>query len=210
MCGISHRYKIIFLSNHKCASSSIDRFLRKNQLIDEYFTQMQGVHMHSNKKHTFLNALLQDYPKLREYKVLVTVRNPFSRMVSLFNYGSAHVSNLDGIVPKEINEALQQISLNPMHPNNYETFRWFVIDQETKLKFTQMTVLRIEDIDSNALIKTLVSLGVPRRVIRDPVLDTVNASKQKVTVKHLNHKTRCMIANWFRFEIKAFYPDIKT
>ena len=55
-----------------------------------------------------------------------------------------------------------------MHPNNYETFRWFVIDQETK-PFTQMTVLRIEDIDSNALIKTLVSLGVPRRVIRDPL-----------------------------------------
>ena len=205
MCGVSYRYRIVFLSNHKCASTSLEQYLNRNNLIDQHFARMHNHRLMRNKRHTSLNVLTKCYPAWRMFRVLVTVRNPFDRMVSVYNYKSNYVTDTDGTIPDDINQALQTITLNPKHPHNYSPFRSFVPP------LPNVVVVRVEDMCKPGKMKeTLQKLGVPLKALRTlSDFGHANISKERrATVQDLSKKTRKMIVHYFAHEIKLYYPEI--
>lgn len=77
-------HKIIFLSNTKCASSALrQRFWR---LRSQPLSQLEKDRVHSTYDEVKENLFVEYNLHIENFYVFSTIRNPWERMVSLYNY----------------------------------------------------------------------------------------------------------------------------
>lgn len=81
---LNTKYKFAFLSNPKCASESIRKLLDANSNISSAIDK--NIHHHSNYRdlEKLLNTMGEN---VNNYTVITTIRNPFERLASIYNYG---------------------------------------------------------------------------------------------------------------------------
>ena len=108
---ISHRLKAIFIHVHKCGGTSIEKALepflgwndlllgstKVGELINDYYAERYGLHKHSSLMDVYRvagNQLVDSYFKF------ALVRNPISRICSLYNFVSSIVNEI--LVDKQI------------------------------------------------------------------------------------------------------------
>jgi len=111
---ISHHREFIFLHISKCGGTSIESAFKawRNQYSRDYF------YLGKNRQHFLLNEILREYPECSGYFKFAFIRNPFSRIVSEYNY-----------ILKEASKALK----HPIAHLKGISFRDFILDLEKHL-----------------------------------------------------------------------------
>ena len=94
---ISHHRKFIFLHIPKCGGTSIESVFGswRNNYSKDYF------YLGKNRQHFLLNKILDEYPKCSNYFKFAFIRNPFSRVVSEYNYILSNSKNLKDLSFKD-------------------------------------------------------------------------------------------------------------
>ena len=85
---VSTEHKFIFISNPKCASSSIRRSLHKyhNHTIEEHLKKMGDWHDHLIAQEVYNRIGI--FCNVKKYFIFTTIRNPWERVVSFYNYAA--------------------------------------------------------------------------------------------------------------------------
>lgn len=189
MGGISLKYKFILLSNHKCGSTTLLNILTPYLDIktEGKLTSWNETNDLSRLpwKHSTLDEW-KTYCKLKriniyKFKTITTTRNPWKRMMSLYNYGSEITKKY----PVEFNKCIQCVLIN----NNYKRF----IDFTKNIDY----VIKLEDLHE-VLPIIMASFGIVlNRDIKNTIL---NKSSNKGVV--YNKNTIEMIGSYFKREIE--------
>ena len=204
MCGISLKHKIIFLSNHKCGSTSIQKCLQKNNIIDLKFNQFPNkTNLPKNIKHSFYQDLIKNISfkvikNILDYDIVVFTRNPIKRMISLYFYNSALINKYKN-VEKSLNNDIN-ISLSKMIKKDGYKFNRFIYKSNGEKISNKMKIFKLENIDEFYTYLKRKKVKFKRNV------DRKNKSKKKHV--ELTQQTKKLIIEYFRHEIKNHYPKL--
>lgn len=116
MTLISHKHKFVFLANQKCASTTLHEMFRP--YADKAYTfsvYQKPLGTHSDAK-TVKRYLEKRGYKWEDYYVFTTIREPFSRIKSMFRYESKWKHH------KDITDLIRQI---PADFKSYVMGDWF-------------------------------------------------------------------------------------
>lgn len=210
MCGVSLRYRIVFLSNHKTASTSVHQYLHNLGIIDLDLSQIKHPRMYQVPKHTRVQDVIAARPDFSNFTFIVAVRNPIDRAVSMLNFNSDHTPR-----NRPVNEALRQVAFSDEHPMGYKYFQRFVYNADGSPAHPKMVVLKSETI-AQTLPCLLRQLGVPVGILRRSSVGRANLSETKgkcrssvakVTKADLDEDLRRDIVRYFRHDA-IHYPDL--
>ena len=197
MCGINTTYKIIFLSNHKVGSTSVEKFLSSQKLVDIRFTKLD---LPGNKKHTNYKTLLlylqknrpDIYKDIENYEIVVFTRNPLDRMKSLYYYQSDLIKPYYTNYPTCINSSITKCIEN----DGYK-FVKFIQDIDHK----NVKIFKIENIDE---FKKYIKIKIHIKQV-----NIGNFNKSHHTSNILDDNTISIIKEYFKYEIENFYSELK-
>jgi len=105
---IDHHRKFIFLHIPKCGGTSIEKVILSHYNINNDWTKEYPLeelpmkvraefNIGFNHQHFLLNEILNEYPKCLNYFKFAFIRNPFSRIVSEYNYILSYSKNLENL-----------------------------------------------------------------------------------------------------------------
>ena len=81
---ISHRYKFVFISKPRCASTTVRKAL-------DPFSDIVSCQQHPYHHHTTAEKLCRHFREMNwnwdDYHKFVTIRNPWTMLISLYNFG---------------------------------------------------------------------------------------------------------------------------
>lgn len=153
---ISHKYKFIFLSKPKCASTSISKAL--NPYTDIFGSQSSRHYHH----HVPVSILKQHFDGMgwdwNSYFKFTSVRNPWDMMVSLYNYGKPDIQgcyfwqrqdydpNTRMSFDNWIRKGKSWDLVSMKHLNNFAAYSlpYYVLDQDNT--FLVDYVMRVENL----------------------------------------------------------------
>lgn len=207
---INIKYKVIFLSNHKTASKSMEEILLKNKLYDysyntlnELFPELKKVNsrhlhigelLHYLKKCKILSPpLFSVFENINQYKIVVFTRNVEDRCKSIYYYQSNLIKRYSPQFPNDLNEAIQKMIKN----NNYP-FRTFIFREDGTLQHSNFLIFKMEEIKKFC---TFIENTFHKKINFFP---RKNQSKKKKSVE-LTMQTKKMIHEYFKFEHRLYF-----
>ena len=199
MCGINFKLKLIFLSNHKTGSTTIENILEKYNLIDLYFRDFKNKkHLPKNIKHTTYTQLVENgsIKNIKDYEIIVFTRNPVKRMVSLYFYKSKLIIPYYTNFPNCLNETINNIIKN----DDYRANR-FIYDKNGN-KPSNMKVFKLENLREFLNFLELKGINIK---IKDIVIKNKSTY---ISNPILNIDVIQMIINYFKYEITYHYPEL--
>lgn len=166
MSGYISSSKVLFLSNHKCGSTTIDNFFGANydfthqRKIGSFNLSPSGDAVNINSK-PWKHATIDVWRKYLEnkgvrpdsYITITTVRNPWDRLVSLYSYNSAFRTQFGDVSFEEFIDLLHAQRNKAYHP-----FLFFACDELSRLKVDK--VIKLEDLN-DSLIDLADELSIP-------------------------------------------------
>jgi len=214
---ISHKYKFIFLSKPRCASTAV------RAILDPY-SDVFSSHAPPFHHHVTAFELKTHFDKIgwqwKDYFIFTTVRNPWEMIVSYFTYFKPDVNGLYNF-EKERDGFLYQpdklASINDWIPNakTYHRLSFFNgelivnkwVDGFSKLTLSNTIhgvegqslvnrVLKVEELD-NELYATLNDLGIKIAQRQDHINKTVHTHYRN----YFNDQTKKMIEVQFISDI---------
>ena len=198
---ISKNKDFLFLSNHKCASTSIMQSLVGNigfngvrntgkqfDIINE-----QIVNINNNPwKHASLD-IWKEYCNINNIDIsnmetFTTVRNPWDRLVSLYSYKSKFVKDLN---PKNFEDFIHKM----YEQDGYLEFRYFVVGSNgKKLVDHAMKVENIKKDYINFMKRYNLNLRITHK----------NKSNRTNYRTYYNEDTKELVRKYFEHEIDKF------
>ena len=206
---ISHKYKFIFFANPKTGSSSVRQFL--NPYTDQHpvLNYLQRTvenpfypHIRPEETRAIFQELNWDF---YSYQRFVFTRNPWARLVSLYEHVMRNVKN-----PPAFPEWLYTIKPNGIGGGGEDHQRWrkygaYSIEHYIKDKTGNILVdkvLRLEDIQST-LRPYLSGLGLPK--LDEIKLNHSNKRKNKEHYsQYYNTKAVEWVAEHYKYDIVNF------
>lgn len=200
MTLISHKYKFVFLANQKCASTTLHEMLRP--FADKAYTfsvYQKPLGTHSDAK-TVKHYLEKRGYNWDEYYSFTTIREPFSRIRSMFRYES------DWRKHRDITDLLRPI---PKDFKSYVMGDWFFkrfveIEEFTgddQGKKIVDEIIRVEDIDKR-VPGLIEKLGVPLDLTEVPVMNRTSKKSSLVYDEEMRDHIK-----QFNFNDFKFYPE---
>jgi hypothetical protein len=205
---ISHKHKFIFVHIPKCAGSSIEQFLLRNEGVEVTVGEKFYLNSLSDnvKKEYLLDYPLHSYsqhfplgrysPKfVLNYYCFTFVRNPWDLLVSEYFY---IIENYD------IDFSFEEFIYLGKDIKNVEAFRWFVErGNHLKLQFTFLSkgidfIGRFENLQDDFNI-ICDRIGIPQQD-----LPHGNKSNHKRYVEYYNDSTREVVAKRYAKDIEYF------
>ena len=203
---ISHKYKLLFFSNPKCGSSSI------RMILDELLENNEDAYIKSRRKgktefFNHINAieaseLFSKYDwNWDNYLKIITIRNPFDKLVSIYFYNKPDKNNTPFYRPGYEKESAFQMDFKNWlkefcHQGLGKIYQLkhfcFGLDGQSYVNH----ILRIEDIDQT-LPSILDGIG-----LKIPVLPRLNTSEHKPYWEYYDTETRALVEKYFTFDIK--------
>ena len=228
---ISHKYKYIFLAKPKSASSTM------RQLLDSYcdvkhtpFKKLKEKNLLGKEfyAHMPISEVQEVFKEkqwdINEYSPFVTVRNPFTRIVSVYahvnriqhprffeNHNGKKQSKKSSKEPwtfKEFTKALLENNEIDLFPK-YKNSKWLYYAVKDHFHFIDnnnpppVKTFRVED-GLEPILDYLKSLGVPvpsRHLVEDRNQTDYNG---KTYHDHYNDETYNIVKNYYKKEIKYF------
>lgn len=165
MTSISHKHKFVFLSNPKCASTSIHKMLRPHSEI------CGQKHLHADLfgKHDAASKVKATMEKMgfkwEDYFIFTTVRYPVTRVLSSYAYERKDTKQF----PDSLLDLDTYIRENKYH--HFYDFHKFGCDSDGKRLVDQ--VIRMEDLSSTLLrLFKKLHLPAPPTVLHDKISDS--------------------------------------
>jgi len=180
---------VLFLRNHKCASSTCQKILEKHFPIKggERGKEMPWIHADANSWKKYIEE-----KKLKgKYLItLTTVRNPWDRMVSLFFYEGYHSKTYgkDGFK-------------NFIKTVKYHTFPNFIFDKNGNRMVD--IVIKIEELDNLfEIISKLLEIKLNKK---DLNIKLNSSSRPNKTYReYYDDETKKIVQEMFKYEIEYF------
>jgi hypothetical protein len=212
MSGVVYNKKLILLSNHKCASTSLDNvFSRFYDIRGRANDGLQFGYNFDYKRHANIenapwkHAHFEVWKKYLELKNITseefvsvsTVRNPWDRIVSLFSYESAYKTKQE---PKDFSDFVRKFTSNK---SNYDYFLEFNVSLCGNKKIDH--ILRVENLEKE-LNQFLEQYGFGFEHSFDyNNKKSMNASSRKKNYReYYNDETRKLVESYFKHEIDMF------
>lgn len=203
---ISHKYKFIFFANPKTGSSSVRQFLNPYtdvQPVLNYLkrTSENPFYPHITPQET--RALFKDFDwDFNSYNKFVFVRNPWARLVSLYEHVMRNPKNKMDFTPW-----LYSISPNDKGGGGDEWQRWrkygaysiehYIKDDQGNILVDK--VIRLEDIQKE-LRPFLKAMGLPN--VKGAKIKHNNKRKKSTSyMKYYNEETQEYVNKLYRYDI---------
>ncbi len=205
---ISHHYKFILFANPKCGSSTVRQFIDPYSDVRSVKNILKVTadnpfhpHMRPMEARPFFQQYGWDFDK---YHKFVFVRNPWARLVSLYN----HIKRTDPKIPDFQNWLYTIKPYGTGGGGTNELWRrhgaysieYFIKDDKGNILVDR--VFRLEDIDS-LFIPYLISLGLPlsphSKIIRKNIVN-----QNGVYQNYYNDETVAYVKNLYQYDIVNF------
>lgn len=226
---ISHKYKFIFFSNPKTGSETV------REILDNY-SDIRGIPFQTTAKQNSYyshispkevkSIFVKQNINYDEYYKFVFVRNPWARLVSLYemiysNQSTKNVKNplkfkikcfyREKFVKKpDFKTWLKTIKNDGEGAGGKEWERWrrygsysldnYIMDEQRNILVDK--VIRLEDIDKE-LIPTLVNIGLPITKT-DIKLEKVNHRKHEKYTKYYDEDSIEHVKSLYKYDIENF------
>lgn len=192
--SVSIKHNFIFLRNHKCGSATTFYILKPFcSIIGENFSKdvfpnklnhKPWVHSDAGVWRKYLH-----YNKIyKNFKTITTVRNPWARMVSLYNYGGIH-KKLYG--QNGFEQFIEDVF-------DHYSFVNFIFDKKGK---NVDYVIKIEELETE-LPKLMKKFGI--NLSTKDFVFRLNKTKSVDYKKYYNDKTKEIVRKKFKKEIDFF------
>lgn len=196
---ISHHRKFIFLHIPKCGGTSIETAF--NAWTNTYSTNY--FYLGKHRQHFLLDEILDEYPKCSNYFKFSFIRNPFSRIVSEYNYILSNLKNLKNLSFKDFVLNLEFYLNNVAYKYHDLSLCDYLLNQEDELVVDFVGRLENFQEDFNEVCSKIKvpNLFLPHK----------NASKKSLhnsTQKHYNeyydNETKQIVAEKYAKDIEYF------
>jgi hypothetical protein len=212
MSGILYSKKIILLSNHKCASTSLDNvFSRFYDIRGRVNDGLQFDYNFNSNRHAYIEntpwkharvEIWKKYLELKdmsseEFVSVSTVRNPWDRLVSLFSYESVYKTKQE---PRNFGDFVKKFTSNT---KNYDYFLEYNVSLGGEKKVDH--IFRVESLekDLNQFLEQY-KFGF-EHAFDYKNNNTINASSRKNNYReYYNDETRKLVELYFKHEIDMF------
>jgi hypothetical protein len=212
---ISHKYKFIFFSNPKTGSTSIRDFLnpysdiREVQYTDR--TEQNPFYAHISPKEVKEIFLIKGW-NFDSYFKFTFIRNPWARLVSLYEMIKSGRSNIDEfkIWVKTIKPYGIGGGGDP-YLQRWRVYGTYSIENYIKDDFGNILVdqiIRLEDINTES-IKFLKKLGIPNlEKCKIPIKN--NKRKYGSYLNYYDEETKEYVASIYRYDIQEFNYNFES
>ena len=189
---ISHHRKFIFLHIPKCGGTSIESVFGswRNNHSKDYF------YLGKNRQHFLLNEILDEYPKCSNYFKFAFIRNPFSRIVSEYNYILLNSKDLKNLSFKDFILNLENYLNNTAYEYHNLSLCDYLLNKEGELVVDFVGRLENFQEDFNVVCD---KIGMPRQK-----LPHTNRTKHKHYTEYYDDETRDIVAQKFAKDIEYF------
>lgn len=189
---ISHHRKFIFLHIPKCGGTSIESFFGswRNKHSKDYF------YLGKNRQHFLLNEILDQYPKCSNYFKFAFIRNPFSRIVSEYNYILSNSKDLKKLPFKDFVLNLENYLNNTAYEYHNLSLCDYLLNKEGELVVDFVGRLENFQEDFNVVCD---KIGIPKQK-----LPHCNKTRHKHYIEYYDDETREIIAQKFAKDIEYF------
>lgn len=200
---ISHKYKIIFLSNPKTGSTSVRNILNKYSEIKSGITDTDLFHhLNARKAKEYLNEKNIDI--WNDYVSITTIRNPYARAVSNYFYSKPDINGTHFYEKDYNKETAFKMDFNSWLKNRIKKngnipglipYEEFCCDEDGKqiIDF----VIPIEKIDIE-LPPILSRLGIE---LKDKI-PVVNKTNHKDYQSYFNDESKQIIQEYYKKDIE--------
>lgn len=212
---ISHKYKFIFFANPKTGSSSVRQFLNPYtdvQPVRNYLKRTPENPFYPHITPAETKILFKEFGwDFNSYNKFVFVRNPWARLVSLYEHVMRNPKNQMDFTPW-----LYSIKPDGDGGGGDDWQRWrkygaysienYIKDQEGNILVDK--VIRLEDIQKE-LRPFLMAMGLPD--VHDAKLKHNNKRKKSTPYsKYYNQETREYVGNLYRYDIVNYGYSFST
>ena len=189
---INHHRKFIFIHIPKCGGTSIETVFNgwENHYSQNYF--FLGRH----RQHFLLNEILYNYPRCEKYFKFAFIRNPYSRIVSEYNYIVSKIEKLKNLTFRDF-----ILDLNN-YLNNY-AFKFhnlslcdYLLNEDSKLIVDFVGRLENFQEDFNIVCEKIE--------ITPQELPHKNKTNHQHYAKYYDHETREIVADKYAKDIEYF------
>lgn len=189
---ISHHRKFIFLHIPKCGGTSIESVFGswRNKHSKDYF------YLGKNRQHFLLNEILDQYPKCSNYFKFAFIRNPFSRIVSEYNYILLNSKDLKKLSFKDFVLNLENYLNNTAYEYHNLSLCDYLLNKEGELVVDFVGRLENFQEDFNVVCD---KIGIPKQK-----LPHCNKTRHKHYTEYYDDETREIIAQKFAKDIEYF------
>lgn len=176
-----------FIHINKCGGTSVEKFLGITQVHDTAEQRIQRVGLERwNQRFTF-----------------ALIRNPFSKVVSQYNFRVKTNQTKMKEIPIDINEWVKRAygDKDPLYYNNKLMFSpccdWLTFDQKIVVK----KIIKLEELDSN-WEQLCSDLGIPFTTA--PVKNKTQMTSRNAALKVLDSESIAIIEEHFRKDFDTF------
>ncbi len=224
---ISTQYKFIFFSNPKTGSESVRKMLDEySDIKDNKADRNSPFTSHMPPREAKVLFEERNWP-YDEYFKFVFVRNPWAKMVSLYQMlysGKPTKMLVTGTLGDQLKDRLKKfkqryltkkptfhewlhsINTQPLNQNSEDWLRYgtysldkYATDEQGNMLVDK--IIRLEDINRD-LLPTLVQIGIPNA--ESLVIEEINRRKYNSYTTYYDEATIKLVGERFRYDIEKF------
>ena len=193
---ISHHRKFIFLHIPKCGGTSVESTFGawSNNHSENYF------YLGNNRQHCLLNEILDEHPECSNYFKFAFIRNPFSRIVSEYNYILSNFKKLKNLSFKEFILNLEYYFKNFAYEYHSLSLCDYLVNKEGEIVVDFVGRLENFQDDFN---KVCDNINMPNLTLPHAMKSSNNSNKKHYT-EYYNDETREIVAQQYAKDIEYF------